>query len=234
MTTREAAERLGVSQSRIRALVVSGALRARRVGSVWLVDTDSVDRQNEFIAAGATGRSMAPRVAWGSSDLADGGGAAWLRASERYRLRRSLRETSSIDVLRRRLSGRSRRAARYRVGERDLEEVLRAEGVVRTGVSAASAYDLGLGTGGSGDAYVNADVEKALVEGFYLIRSMAGNLTLRIVDENLHLASARVIKGRRVAPRLVVGVDLADDRDARTRAAGRELLRALLDEQMGR
>lgn len=231
LTTREAAERLGVDQSRVRALVVSGALRGRRVGPVWLIDEDSVDRQQGFVAAGATGRSMAARIAWAAGDLVDDGDAAWLRISERSRLRRRLREATSVDVVRRWLSSRSARSVRYRVGERDLDEVLGAEGVVRTGVSAAAVYGLGLGAGGSADAYVSADVAKRLGQDFYLIESQTGNLALRVVGDDLHVAASRVIGGRRVAPRLVVGVDLADDLDARTRAAGCELLRALLNEQ---
>jgi excisionase family DNA binding protein len=233
LTTREAAERLGVNQSRVRALVASGALTARRAGSQWLVEPDSLDHQKELTQANATGRGMAQHVAWAAADVADGGGAAWLSASDRSRLRRRLHAAASIDVLRRWLSSRASTVVRYRVGERDLDRLLSADGVIRTGVSVADSYHLGFGTGGTGDAYVTANVADHLVRGFFLIESRNGNLTLRVVEDNLHLLASRRVDAQRVCPRLIVGVDLADDRETRTRAGGRELLRTVLDEQRG-
>jgi excisionase family DNA binding protein len=234
MTTREAAAHLGVNQSRLRALIAAGSLTGRRVGSQWLVDVDSLDRQKELTAAGATGRAMAQHVAWAAADLADVGNAAWLSASEKSRLRRRLRDAASVDVLRRWLTHRCAEAVRYRVSDRDLDALLAQEGVVRTGVSAADSYRLGLGAGGAGEAYLSASVAKDLIRDFYLIQNRTGNLTFRIVGHDLHLATARHIDGQRVCTRLVVGADLADSLDSRTRTAGRELLRAVLSEQQDR
>lgn len=231
LTTREAAQRLGVNQSRVRALVAAGTLDARRVGPQWLIDADSVDRQATFTAAKATGRAMAPRVAWAAADLADGGDAPWLSAAERSRLRKRLRSASSIDVLRRWLSSRSATVTRYRVGDRDLDALLDSDDVVRTGVSAAAAYRLGLGTGGAADAYVTTDVAARLIRDFFLIESRTGNLTLRVVEHNLHLLTARAVDDQRVSTRLIVAADLADDRDTRTKSAGRDRLAVVLDEQ---
>lgn len=231
VTTREAAERLRVNQSRVRALVAAGTLEARRVGSQWLIDADSVDRQAALTTAKATGRAMAKRVAWATGDLADGGEAAWLTAAERSRLRKRLREAASTEVLQKWLRSRSSQVTRYRVGEADLDELLRTDGVVATGVSAATDHGLGLGTGGDGDAYVDGDVLDRLVRDYFLIESRSGNLTLRLVEHNLHLLTARETDGLRVTTRLIVGVDLADDRDTRTRSAGRTLLDAVLNEQ---
>src|SRR3954451_24557382 len=63
LTTREAAERLNVNQSRVRALVASGVLEARRIGSQWVIDDESVDRQAALTSARASGRSMSRRIA---------------------------------------------------------------------------------------------------------------------------------------------------------------------------
>lgn len=232
LTTREAAERLSVNQSRVRALVASGGLSARRVGDRWLVDPDSVDRQLALTSARATGRSMSQRIAWAAADLADGGDAAWLAANERSRLRQRLAAAAtSSEVMQRWLRTRADSVSRYRVGERDLDALLADDGVVRTGVSAAEAYRLGLGTAGTGAAYVTADVEQRLVDEFFLIPSQTGNLTLRIVAEGWHQRTARQFGGHRVATRLVVGVDLADDTDVRAQSAGRTLIRTVLDEK---
>lgn len=231
LTTREAAERLNVNQSRVRALVSSGTLDARRMGAQWLVDADSVDRQAALTTAKATSRAMAHRVAWACGDLADGGGAGWLSAGERSRLRKRLRGTASVEVVQKWLSSRSTGTLRFRVGEADLAELVGEEGVVGTGVSSAAAYGLGIGTGGGGDAYVTREVADRLRRDYFLIESASGNLVLRITDGDLHLATARTVDGRRTAPRLIVGVDLADDRDPRTRAAGRALVATVLAEQ---
>lgn len=231
LTTREAAERLSVNQSRVRALVASGGLSARRVGDRWLVDADSVDKQAALTSAQATGRSMAQRVAWAAADLVDRGGAVWLRANERSRLRQRLSSTGSAEVAQRWLRNRADRVSRYRIGERDLEALLDAGGVVRTGVSAAEAYRLALGTAGTGDAYVTAAVEQRLVDEFFLITSRTGNLTLRVVTDGWHQTTSRRVGEHTVATRLIVGVDLADDTDIRTQSTGRALLTSVLEEK---
>lgn len=232
LTTRQAAARLSVNQSRVRALVASGGLRARRVGDRWLVDAESVDQQAALTAARATGRSMSQRVAWAAADLADRGGASWLVANERSRLRHRLSTAAtSSEVMQRWLRTRADHVSRYRVGERDLDGLLATEGVVRTGVSAAAAYRLGLGTAGSGDAYVTADVEQRLVDEFFLISSQTGNLTLRLVADGWHETTARHVGEHSVAARLVVGVDLADDSDVRTQSAGHALINTVLNEK---
>ncbi|MBQ9069693.1 MAG: helix-turn-helix domain-containing protein [Eggerthellaceae bacterium] len=45
ITTSEAAQRLGVSQRRIIALIQSGRLCARKAGGIWLVDEASVKQR---------------------------------------------------------------------------------------------------------------------------------------------------------------------------------------------
>lgn len=229
LTTHEAAGRLNVHPSRVRALIQAGALRARRVGSQWLIDAESLDRQASLIAGRATGRSMSQRIAWATAAVVDGM-ADGLVASERYRLRRRLADTDlSVETAQRWLSRRADVIARYRVGERDIADVVGHDDVVATGVSAAADYGLGLGTGGSGDAYVISRVRDRLVRDYSLIPSAKGNFTLRVVDQGWHLLTAAARESRLVAPRLIVGVDLVEDADERTRSAGRRLISAALD-----
>jgi excisionase family DNA binding protein len=229
ITTQQAAQRLGVHPSRVRALIAAGTLAATRAGSQWLVDADSLDRQADLVAAGATARSFSPRTAWGAAALCDGLPDT-LTAAERHRLRKRLAHAVSggaetCALLRRWLSQRADSVHRYRVSERDITDLLGTQGVMPTGISTAETYDLGLAAGGAADAYVNEDIRRELVKTHFLIDSARGNLTLRITStENL---------GAAVAPRLIAGVDLADDTDARTRAAGcrliAEALRAVQD-----
>jgi excisionase family DNA binding protein len=42
LTTQQAAESLGVSQRRVRALIASGRLRAHQVGRTWVIRPSSV------------------------------------------------------------------------------------------------------------------------------------------------------------------------------------------------
>jgi len=228
LTTQEAARRLGVHPSRIRALIAAGTLTATRAGSQWLVDIESLDRQADLIAAGATARSFAPRIAWAAAALCDGLPDGMTYA-ERHRLRNRLAQTESggaetCALVRRWLSQRAESLHRYRASERDLTALLDTRGVMPTGISTASTYNLGLATGGAADAYVSEETRRELVNTHFLIDSDRGNLTLRI---------ASAAPGFPIAPRLIAGVDLADDTDSRSRAAGcrliSEALRAVRD-----
>ncbi|WP_312977296.1 helix-turn-helix domain-containing protein [Corynebacterium sp.] len=234
LTTREAAARLGVSQARVRALINSGGLTARRVGTLWLIDAASIEHQCGLITAGATSRAMSPRVAWAAADLADGGTAAWLSATERSRLRRRLSVSPEVDVVRRWMSRRASSIHRYKVGPKDLTALLTDCRVVRTGISAVESYRLGLGTGGDADVYVSSEDLGQLVRGYVLLPTGRGNLTVRVDDGDLHRAATRTIDGRLVAPRMIAGADLADDTDARTRNTGRRLLTSVMSEQAWR
>ncbi|AHW62547.1 Hypothetical protein CGLY_00495 [Corynebacterium glyciniphilum AJ 3170] len=231
LTTHEAAARLGVSQARVRALINSGGLTARRVGTLWLIDAASIEHQRGLTTAGATSRAMSPRVAWAAADLADGGAAAWLSATERSRLRRRLSSTTEVDVVRRWTSRRANSTHRYKVGPRDLTALLTDRRVTRTGISAVESYRLGLGTGGDADIYVSSEDLEQLVRGYVLLPTGRGNLTVRVDDVGLYRAATRTIEGRLVVPRLIAGADLADDTDARTRSAGRRLLTEVLTGQ---
>ena len=224
VTTKEAAQQLGVAQNRVRALISAGTLRAERMGAQWLVDSDSLARHTELMKAGATTRSLSTRVAWSAAALCDGAGDN-LSAAERYRLRKRLarrREGDTVALVRRWLSRRADEVVRYRIGSEDIAELLATDGVVATGVSAIERYGLAMATGGSADAYVGADTRDRLVEDFYLIESVEGNLALRIVSTDMLRGTGAV------AHRLIVGVDLAEDNDVRTCAVGRELIDAAL------
>ena len=101
LTTAEAAEALGVTPTRVRALVQSARLQAVRVGRRLLIDAGSVEKQR-IASSGRTPRAMSQSIAWAAADLLDGGTAPWITASERSRLRRRLSEQPLDPVLVRR------------------------------------------------------------------------------------------------------------------------------------
>jgi excisionase family DNA binding protein len=218
ITAAQAAQRLGVNPSRVRALIARGALTATRAGNQWLIDADSLDRHHDLVTAGATGRPFAPRIAWAAAALCDGRRDG-LTSDDRYRLRRRLAGADGADAcaqVQRWLSRRADSMHRYRIGERDVSALLGTDGVLATGISTIDTYGLGLATGGSADAYVSDQSRRGLVEEFFLIDSAQGNLTLRVTSVEVFDAE--------VAPRLIAGADLADDLDTRTRAAGCALI----------
>lgn len=231
LTTLQAAARLGVSPARVRALINSGGLTARRVGTLWLIDSASIEHQRGLTSAGATSRAMSPRIAWAAADLADGGTAAWLSATERSRLRRRLTTTTDVDIVRRWMSRHASSIHRYKVGPKDLTALLTDRRIVRTGISAVESYRLGLGTGGAADVYVSSEDLDQLVRGYVLLSTGPGNLTVRVDDVGLYRAVTRTIDRRLVVPRLIAGADLADDTDARTRSTGRRLLAEVLTDR---
>ena len=227
----EAARLLSVDPSRVRALVTSGRLSGRRVGSQWVVDRVAVEQRRVSMAAGAVGRPMVPRIAWGAAHLLNHGSAPWLTSSEKSRLRTRMRShpADRWPVHSRWLATRQTSVTRYLIGDKDIELLLAEDGVVATGVSAAAGYRIGLGASGQGDAYVTGELAKRLIAEFFLIPSVNGLLTLRVVEGGWHLQTAQTQAGQVLGPRLMVAIDLVDLGDARSIATGTALLAELLD-----
>src|SRR5437762_11824517 len=76
-----AAKRLGVHPSRVRALLVSGDLKGRKLGGRWLVDQYASDVRAR--SASVDGRACSPSRAWGFLALLCGEEASWLDPSAR-------------------------------------------------------------------------------------------------------------------------------------------------------
>jgi hypothetical protein len=95
--------------------------------------------------------------------------------------------------------------------------------LVRAGLSAMTAAAAGLTeTSERFDAYADREMIERLVDRYRLRPAEDGNVTLRAVAlEGDQLAA---VLGSPL-PDLVIAVDLIEDRDARTNAAGRALFR---------
>jgi hypothetical protein len=214
-----AAGRLGLDERRVRALIAKGLLDAERVGGRWLVDPSSVARRARRGAP--DGRPYSPRMAWAT--LAEvAGSEATLRVrgvgpTERKRIRERL-AASPLANLAPRLRGRAR-TLRLRVHPADVARLEQHPRVVLTGVSAAGAHGADISAPGVAEVYVPARSVPALVRLYRFAETDDPNAILHVVDGPWPFA-----EGLRVAPRHVVGVDLLDDDDERTRRAGRELL----------
>jgi len=108
IAVKDAAQRLGLSESRIRQLLIAGDLNGRRIGRAWLVDSEDVARLQG--QQRRSGRPVGPKRAWAIVDLLSGGRAPWLSYSERSQVRSyaARLEEPSPDEWRSILRGRSK------------------------------------------------------------------------------------------------------------------------------
>lgn len=211
----EAASRLGVNQARVRAMIAAGLLDAVKVGGRWLISPESIDRRKDDVRP--VGRPFSLTQAWGLLMTAAGERPDWLSPWDRSRIRRRLREHGLL-VLAPRLRGRAV-LHRLRAHPSDTERITNNKNVVRTGISGASHYGIDLVAPGHVEVYAPEKLMHRLTRQYALQPSQRPNLLIRAVadlwpfEENLL-----------VAPAPVVGVDLLDSDDARTRRAGKQLL----------
>src|SRR5437773_6147804 len=92
-----AAKRLGVHPSRVRALLMSGDLKGRKLGGRWLVDEYASDVRAR--SQSVEGRAFSPSRAWGYLALLSGDDALWLDPSARSRLRARLAQSPVANLL---------------------------------------------------------------------------------------------------------------------------------------
>lgn len=93
ISVREAAQRLGVDESRVRAMLRLSTLSGRLVSGRWLVDGDDLAHREAHRPP--RGRPMSPARAWGLLSLLDGGRAPWLSPAERSQVKAQLRAAFS-------------------------------------------------------------------------------------------------------------------------------------------
>lgn len=219
MGLREAAERIGVSERRARAMIAAGQLDAEKVQGRWLVDPESLDRLADLPRL--HGRPWSPELAWAYLLHRDGDrqALAGLSRVSRHRVRQragaslALGELAALAV---------RRAESWRCrGHPSVMQDLLSAGVV-SGLSAAEALGIGLGVrpGEHADVYLPRPSAHQLVDELALVpaHGAAVNAIVRAVPE-----SAWRLGHRDVAPVLAVALDLAEHGDPRSREAAASL-----------
>jgi len=209
----EAANELRINPSRVRSLVASGKLPGVKIGGRWLLDRRDI--ANWARSPRPAGRPFEAANAWGVLFLASGLDVPWLDPQAHWRIRQALRANGLAD-LRPRLLRRSE-SHRFFAHPGELGRLRRRDGAVRSGVSAAGAYELDLAPGREIDVYVRAgeldDIQRE--HALEPAPHGEGNVVLRVVpDSAWHLA------GLEVAPRAAVAVDLSEDPDSRSARIG--------------
>jgi excisionase family DNA binding protein len=216
----EVASELGVSSERVRQLIASGVLPAVRVGDRWVIGDGMPVRRRE-------GRPWSGAAAWGLLWLAVGRPAPWLSVKQRQRVR--LRLVDGVLAHVDRLSARAKPLC-FRAHPSALPRLVSDSRLVGSGLSAASVVGADLVVADRVEGYVRSSDLRALIAEFGLepVAPGQGNLVLRSVSEVWPF-----VEGERVAPLLVVALDLMDSSDARTSSAGRGLLKRALRKGAG-
>lgn len=216
----EAASTLGLSASRIHAMVVSGRLPATKVGGRWLVERVEVERRRR--QRPLKGRPFAAHNAWALLALASGNNLEGVDPSARSRMRRAL-SLEGVKALGPRLERRGE--SHYFDAHRgELPYIVEDPRFVATGVSAAGAHGLDLVSGAEADGYVRPGALKELVADHALRPAARGsNLRLRTVPDR----AWHFLEGAGVAPIAAVALDLAEDPDPRSAEAGLRALKGL-------
>lgn len=216
----EAARSLKLSPARVRVMAANGQLPAAKIGNRWVVERSAVEQRRKQKAL--RGRRFTPQNAWALAMLASGEDPPRLDPSVRSRLRRSL-ALEGLEALAPRLRDRSS-VSTYTAHPGEIPYVLDDEALIRTGISAAGPLDLGLLPGQEADGYLAKSQLQSFITRHALSPSgLDGNVRLRVVPDSV----GRILGDRPIAPRAAIALDLADEPDPRSRAAGKKLLREI-------
>ena len=218
----EAARELDLSPARVRAMAARGQLSAVKIGDRWLVERSAVERRR--LDGAIAGRRFTARNAWAILLLASGEelDRLGLSPSARSRLKRGL----ALEGLRGLGPRLERRAdvSRFDAHPGELSHLLADPALMRSGISAAATLGLDLLQGREADGYLAEAELRRFVESHALAPAGPdGNVRLRVVPDE----AWEGLRGRPLAPAAAVALDLAEEPDSRSKAAGRRLLRDL-------
>lgn len=229
LSVAEAARQLGVGVSRIHQRIADGSLRAERIGSQWAVDELSLLRVSERTGAG---RPLSARSAWAIVALAEGDedALAGLAPVERARARARLEGLLALaatpplgqadvrgiaSVLRSRFRNRAARELRTAAVADlpGLREDSRWASIVSPAESGIAASDV--------DGYLVAEHVQPLSQDFLLMPAESeANVVIHVLPG-----------GQKAYPgsKLVLAVDLAEQRGPREELRAAELLREVAE-----
>jgi excisionase family DNA binding protein len=209
----DAASALGLSASRVHAMVVNGRLPAAKVGGRWLIERGEVERRRR--QGPLKGRPFAAHNAWVLLLLASGGDPGRIDPSLRSRMRRAL-SLEGVEELGPRLARRGE-SHYYDAHRGEIPYIVEDPRFVASGVSAAGAHGLDLVSGSEADGYIRAGALKKFVADHALRAGARGsNLRLRVVPDR----AWPFLEGALVAPIAAVALDLAEDPDPRSADIG--------------
>lgn len=204
----DAAQRLGVSDQRVRAMISSGSIDAEKVAGAWLIPATSLARLAASRRQG--GRPLSTASAWALLLLASGEPVGWASARVQSRMAAAL-DDHGLSGAFGKLDCRAARHA-YQAHVAELPRLAGSADLMLGGVSAAGAYKLGLQGGDELEAYVAAGAIERVAKCHGLVADGEPNVMLRAVPDDIW-----PIVHRRIAPIAAVLADLAEHSDARAR-----------------
>jgi excisionase family DNA binding protein len=221
----EAAERLGLDQSRVRFLLRDGAIPGRRAGGSWLVDGDAIALMATRGRPG--GRPLATSRAWAALDLLAGGDAPWVTPSARSQVRGVLRRLEAAGPDGWRGALRNRCDPHLVAGHSAaVNRLLTDKRTVAGGPRSASDYGLDLvAVGARHEVYVDDVSWQELARSLRLReqRSADAPVLVRVVgNEQL----VRRLHSRQQLRAMAVAADCLEAPDPRAVRAGYEFLSA--------
>jgi len=223
ITIRDAAQRLNVSEPRVRQLLRAGDLRGRRLGRAWLIDADDVARLQS--QRRPTGRPLGPKRAWALIDLMSGGKAPWLSYSERSQVRGLARSLNPQDADQWRGTLRGRTELRpVQAHPAAVARLARSDGALLTGPAEAMrrGFDLVASGRQRAEIYLHFDEWDSLAHSLALRPSHEGNLLIR------HPMVVWPFDGREIVPDAAIAADLLNSPEPRVIRAGELALNELL------
>lgn len=196
----EAAEQLGVSPQRVRAMIAAGLLDADRVAGRWLIEVGALPQEQR-----RAGQPYSPRIAWAVMNIAGGKPAQGLAQSEHSRLRARWRKMlDAPDAVASLPALLARRARRMRISAPEPRGLLDDPRFFRSGRSDARS---GMSSGNYAEGYVHAGDMRGLEFEHLLVPAKgAENVMLRVIPDS---AKAAVDGGE--VPWLAVVADLAEE-----------------------
>ena len=205
LTATDAASMLDISTSRVRELIASGELRARKLGGRWILARDDVDAL--ALADRGAGRPWSPKMAWGYIATAEGTPLDYLTAPERSRLRRRVQEALPIDAVAR-LARRRAQTHEFQLHTGLLRRALDWPGAVATGIS-AKGHDLLHGK--TVELYLREDDLNRM------IRTFKARPTTSVPNLIVHVPTIERWPFRDKAGPMTIALDLWTAGDARSR-----------------
>jgi excisionase family DNA binding protein len=216
----DAAQVLGLSPARVRAMAVHGQLPAAKIGDRWLVERAAVEKRRR--EGSQEGRRFSPQNAWAMLSLASDEEVKDIDPSVRSRLKRAL-ALEGLEELGSRLARRAE-VLSFSAHPGEISHLLKDPKFVWTGISAAGAQEFGLVSGREADGYLQEKELRKFVQGHALSPAgLEGNVRLRLVPRE----AWRFLQGRSAAPRAAVALDLAEEIDPRSAKSGLTVLREI-------
>src|SRR3954447_5011450 len=218
----DAAQLLNLSPARVRLMASNGQFPAMKIADRWVVERDAVEQRRRQKAP--PGRRFTPRNAWAMLLLASGEEVQALDPADRSRLRKAA-ALEGLKDLSARLQARAEISV-YRAHPGEVPYVLKDEALLPSGISAAESIDAGLLPGREADGYISQSRLRRFVSEHALSPAdFEGNVRLRVVPVDVWRSLK--LDSRDLAPPAAVALDLSEDHDPRSRAAGKKILREI-------